>query len=67
MTSARPCDDLAASPERDEDEVIVTLTEPHSPFLVEALGRLPILSEAAVTSATADLIAAADRLSQRSP
>jgi ABC-type transport system substrate-binding protein len=60
-------DHLAASPERDEDEVIVTLTEPHAPFLVEALGRLPILSEAAVTSATADLIAAADRLSQDRP
>jgi ABC-type transport system substrate-binding protein len=58
---------MASSPEREEDEVIVTLTEPHAPFLVEALGRLPILSEAAVTSATADLIAAADRLSQDRP
>jgi hypothetical protein len=60
-------DHMASSPEREEDEVIVTLTEPHAPFLVEALGRLPILSEAAVTSATADLIAAADRLSQDRP
>ena len=60
-------DHLAASPERDEDEVIVTLTEPHAPFLAEALGRLPILSEAAVTSATAELIAAAGRLSQDRP
>ena len=60
-------DHLAGNPERDEGEVIVTLTEPHVPFLVEALGRLPILSEAAVTSATAELIAAAGRLSQDRP
>jgi peptide/nickel transport system substrate-binding protein len=60
-------DHLAAEPERDEDTVILTLTEPHAPFLAEALARLPIVSEAAVTRATAKLIAAAARLSEDRP
>ena len=60
-------DHLASPPQRDDDEVIITLTEPHTPFLAEALGRLPILSEAAVKTATEELIDAADRLSQDRP
>lgn len=60
-------DHLASEPQRDDDEVIVTLHEPHAPFLAEALGRLPILSEEAVKTATEELLDAADRLSEDRP
>ena len=60
-------DHLAENPQREEDQVILTLTEPHAPFLTEALGRLPILSEAAVKTATEDLLDAAARLDQERP
>ena len=60
-------DHLARPPERDDNEVIITLTEPHAPFLAEALGRLPILSEDAVKTATDELLDAASRLSQERP
>lgn len=60
-------DRLATAPVRDDNEVIITLTEPYAPFLSEALGRLPILSEAAVKTATDELLDAASRLSQERP
>jgi len=60
-------DHLAENPQRDEDQVILTLTEPHTPFLTEALGRLPILSEEAVKTATDELLDAAGRLDQERP
>jgi ABC-type transport system substrate-binding protein len=60
-------DHLAAPPQRDEGHVIITLREPHAPFLAEALGRLPILSDEAVTTATDELIEAAGRLSDDRP
>ena len=60
-------DHIAGSPRRDGDSVVVTLTEPHAPFLAEALAQLPILSESAVTSATARLVAAADGLAEDRP
>jgi ABC-type transport system substrate-binding protein len=53
--------------ERDERTVIIKLSKPHSPFLTEALGRLPILSERDVKAATRDLVAAADRLNENRP
>lgn len=56
-----------ADAKRDDNEVIITLTEPHAPFLADALGRLPILSEDDVKKATADLIDAADRLNEGRP
>ena len=58
---------LAADPSRDGNDVVITLREPHAPFLAEALGRLPILSEAAVKRATAELVAAAGRLNEDRP
>jgi ABC-type transport system substrate-binding protein len=58
---------LAAPPQREEGEVIITLREPHAPFLAEALGRLPILSDEAVMAATNVLIDAAGRLSLDRP
>jgi ABC-type transport system substrate-binding protein len=60
-------DHLASAPQRDEGQVILTLDEPHAPFLAEALGRLPILSDEAVSNATDELIDAAGRLSQDRP
>ncbi len=54
-------------PEKRNNQVVIKLREPHSPFLVEALGRLPILSEQAVKAATRDLIDAAERLGQNRP
>ncbi len=60
-------DHLASPPQRDEGQVIITLREPHAPFLAEALGRLPILSDEAVTTATSELIDAAGRLSEDRP
>jgi len=53
--------------ERDEKTVIIKLSEPHSPFLAEALARLPILSEADVKAATKGMIEAADRLNENRP
>jgi ABC-type transport system substrate-binding protein len=58
---------LAGDPERDGNGVLVRLREPHAPFLADALGRLPILSEGAVRSATAELVAAAGRLQEDRP
>ena len=58
---------MAGNPEKRNNQVIITLTEPHSPFLTEALGRLPILSRNAVISATKDLIDAAERLGENRP
>ena len=52
---------------REENEVTIKLTEPYAPFLAEALGQLPILSEDDVKAATDDLIAAAGRLSESRP
>jgi ABC-type transport system substrate-binding protein len=60
-------DHLAADPRRDGNEVVLTLREPHAPFLVEALGRLPILSEAAVRRATSELVQAATRIDEDRP
>lgn len=60
-------DHMAGSPTKRNNQVVITLNEPHAPFLAEALGRLPILSERAVKAATDDLIDAADRLSQQRP
>jgi peptide/nickel transport system substrate-binding protein len=56
-----------AEVEAKEDAVVVTLTAPHAPFLAEALGSLPILSEDAVKSATDELIDAAERLGENRP
>lgn len=58
---------LAAEPRRERNEVVLTLREPYAPFLAEALGRLPILSEAAVRRATSQLVQAAGRLDQDRP
>jgi ABC-type transport system substrate-binding protein len=49
--------DTAIAPE--PDRVAITLTEPSMPFLAEVLGRLPIVSEAAVRGAAAEIQAAA--------
>ncbi len=56
-----------ASAERDDNLVTITLTEPYAPFLTEALGRLPILSEDDVKAATDELIDAAGRLNESRP
>lgn len=40
-------------------ELVITLREAWSPFLAVVLGRLPVLSEAAVRGATTDLVRAA--------
>ncbi len=58
---------MVGNPERDDDDVIITLSEPHAPFLAEVLGRLPILSEDDVKAATKDLIDAASRLKESRP
>ena len=58
---------LAENPTKRNNQVILKLKEPHAPFLTEALGRLPILSENAVKAATKDLIEAAERLGQNRP
>jgi ABC-type transport system substrate-binding protein len=58
---------LAGNPSRDEDTVVLTLSEPYAPFLADALGRLPILSESAVVSATNELVEAAGRLDEDRP
>lgn len=58
---------MAENPERNDNLVTISLTEPYAPFLTEALGRLPILSEAAVQAATDDLVEAAGRLNQERP
>jgi ABC-type transport system substrate-binding protein len=47
--------------------VDITLVEPYSPFLTEALARLPILSQTAVKAATAELLDAADGLGENRP
>jgi ABC-type transport system substrate-binding protein len=53
--------------ERDDNTVIIKLTEPHEPFLAEALGRLPIFSEKDVRKATDKLLGDAERLNQERP
>jgi ABC-type transport system substrate-binding protein len=58
---------LGADPRRDGNDVVITLSEPYAPFLAEALGRLPILSEAAVKRATTELVEAARRLNEDRP
>jgi ABC-type transport system substrate-binding protein len=58
---------MAGNPEVKPSAVVVTLDEPFSPFLAEGLAELPILSEDAVKTATADLIGAADRLDTDRP
>jgi ABC-type transport system substrate-binding protein len=49
------------------DRLTITLTTPFSPFLAEALGRLPILSEAAVTQGTGEIVEAAADLDPTDP
>lgn len=56
-----------AGTERDGNNVIIKLTEPHAPFLVEALARLPIFSKADVEKATDRLIDSAGRLNEERP
>jgi ABC-type transport system substrate-binding protein len=58
---------VAADPRREGNDVIITLSEPYAPFLAEALGRMPILSEAAVKRATTELVEAARRLNEDRP
>jgi ABC-type transport system substrate-binding protein len=60
-------DHMLGEPTKKNNQVVVTLREPHAPFLTEALGRLPILSEDAVKVATKDLIDAAERLNENRP
>lgn len=55
------------STERDDNTIILKLTEPHAPFLAEALGRLPIFSEKDVRKATDKLIDDAERLNLERP
>ena len=50
---------LAEALAPEPDRVALTLTEPYQPFLAEVLGRLPIVSEAAVRAATGAIVAAA--------
>ena len=47
--------------------VALTLTEPYQPFLAEVLGRLPIVSEAAVRAATGAIVAAATGMDPGAP
>jgi ABC-type transport system substrate-binding protein len=58
---------MVGNPERDDNVVSIELREPYAPFLTEVLGRLPILSEADVKTATDELIAAAGRLNENRP
>ncbi len=58
---------MDGSPEREDNLVTIKLKEPYAPFLTEALGRLPILSEDDVKKATDELIAAAGRLNENRP
>ncbi len=58
---------LDGDPQRDGGVVTLKLTEPYAPFLTEALGQLPILSEDDVKAATGELITAADRLNENRP
>ncbi len=58
---------LDGDPQRDGGVVTLKLTEPYAPFLTEALGQLPILSEDDVKAATGELIDAADRLNENRP
>jgi ABC-type transport system substrate-binding protein len=60
-------DHLARPPERDKDTIVVTLADPYAPFLADALGRLPILSESAVAKATEALVDAAGKLAEDRP
>jgi ABC-type transport system substrate-binding protein len=58
---------LAGIETKGQRRVVLTLRQPYSPFLAEALARLPILSEASVKAATADLVTAAGRLGDDDP
>jgi peptide/nickel transport system substrate-binding protein len=57
--------DTAVAPE--PDRVALTLIEPSMPFLAEVLGRLPIVSEAAVRAAAAEIQAAAAGIDPAAP
>ncbi len=59
--------DHLVSMERNDNEVTLTLSKPHAPFLSEVLGRLPILSEEDVRKATKELVDAAGRLNEARP
>ena len=58
---------MTEDPDRDDNVVTFTLSEPYAPFLTEVLARLPILSQDDVKAATKDLIDAADRLGENRP
>jgi ABC-type transport system substrate-binding protein len=58
---------MTEDPQRDDNVVTFTLSEPYAPFLTEVLAQLPILSQDAVKAATEDLISAADRLNDDRP
>jgi ABC-type transport system substrate-binding protein len=57
--------DTASAPE--PDRVALTLTEPSMPFLAEVLGRLPIVSEAIVRAAAAEIQAGAAGMDPAAP
>ena len=61
---ARHLDDALAP---EPDRVALTLLEPYSPFLAEVLGRLPIVSEAAVRAGAAAIVAGAGPLAPTAP
>jgi ABC-type transport system substrate-binding protein len=58
---------MVDNPERDENVVTITLSEPYAPFLTEVLAQLPILSQDDVKEATQEMVDAADRLNENRP
>lgn len=58
---------MVDKPEKDENVVTITLSDPYAPFLTEVLAQLPILSQDDVKEATREMVKAADRLNENRP
>ncbi|MEA2622723.1 MAG: peptide/nickel transport system substrate-binding protein [Chloroflexota bacterium] len=64
---AGAADDLSEASATDKATLSVTLRRPSSPFLAQVLAQLPILSQAAVRSATTELLSGAAGLDPTAP